>query len=69
MIKFLKDSISNVLFDIGLSNIFWLDLLRQRKQKQNKQMEYGKVKVKIFCTSKETIKKGQNQREDKMAEE
>ena len=41
-------------FDIGLTNIFWICILREGKQKQNKQWDH--FRLKSFCTTKETIK-------------
>ena len=35
-IKLLEENIGRTLFDISLSNIFFICLLRQRKQKQKK---------------------------------
>ncbi|KAF6119941.1 hypothetical protein HJG60_010308 [Phyllostomus discolor] len=47
--KFLEENISGKLFDITLSNIFWICLLGQGKQKKNnKQM--GLYQIKSFCS-------------------
>uniref|UniRef100_A0A9L0SP03 Reverse transcriptase domain-containing protein n=2 Tax=Equus caballus TaxID=9796 RepID=A0A9L0SP03_HORSE len=53
--KLLHENIGSMLFDIGLSSIFsspMSDWARETKEKMNKQ-DY--IKVKSFCTAKETI--------------
>ena len=37
-IKIIEENIGSQLFDISLSNLFWIYLLGQKKQKKNKQM-------------------------------
>ena len=36
IINFLEENIGNALFDIDLSNIFWICLLRQNEKSKNK---------------------------------
>ena len=43
------------LFDIKCSSIFWICLLRQKKQSKNK--KWGQIKLKSFHKAKETIDK------------
>ena len=54
-IKLQEENIGSMLFDIGLSNIFWIHLLRQGKQKQVNKWDH--ITVNSFCTVKETINK------------
>ena len=54
-IRLLEENISSMLFDISLSNIFWVCFQRQGKQKQTNIWDY--IKIKSFCVTKETIKK------------
>ena len=39
-IQLLEDNIGSMIFDISLGNIFWICLLKQGKQKQNKPMGF-----------------------------
>ena len=57
--KLLKQNIGKTLFDVNCSNIFfWMCLLRQKEKNINK---WDLVKLKIFCTAKETIDKMKRQ--------
>ena len=59
-IKLLEENINSGPFDISLSYIFfWICLLRQGKQKQNKQM--GRHQTKKLLHRKETVKKVKRQ--------
>ena len=55
-IKLLEENISRTLFDINCSNIF-LDLFPKSKEIKAKINKWDLIKLKIFCTAKETIKK------------
>ena len=59
--KLLEENISSALFDIGISSIFSSTLsdgARETKEKINK---WDYVKLKSFCTAKETINKMKRQ--------
>ena len=49
-----------MLFDISLSNIF-LDMPSQRSETNTKTNKWDYVKLKSFCTAKETINKMKTQ--------
>ena len=54
-IKFLGENIGNMLFDISLNNIFaYISSGKETKTKRNKR---NYIKLKSFCTAKETINK------------
>ena len=53
-IKLLEENIGSTLFNIGLSNFFWICLLRQGKQAELNKWDH--IKLHSFCTAKETIK-------------
>ena len=59
-IKLLEENITSTLFDIGLSNIF-LDLSSQARKTKVKINKWGPIKLKRFCTAKETINKTKRQ--------
>ena len=54
--KLLEENIGNMLFDIGLSNIF-LDLSAQAWATKPKLNKWDHIKLKSFCTVKEIINK------------
>ncbi|CAG8855393.1 46466_t:CDS:2, partial [Gigaspora margarita] len=59
--KLLEENIGSTLFDIGLSSIFsstMSDRARETKEKMNK---WDYIKLKSFCTAKETINKTKRQ--------
>ena len=59
--KLLEENIGSTLFDIGLSNIFsstMSDRVRETIEKINK---WDYIKLKSFCTAKETINKTKRQ--------
>ena len=53
-IKLPEENTGRTLFDINLSNIFWIGLLKQTETKINK---WAIIKLKSFCTTKETSTK------------
>ena len=55
MIKLLGKNIGSMIFDFGLSNIF-LDMSPQARETKEKKKWYY-IKLKSFCTEKETINK------------
>ena len=55
-IKFPEENIDNTLFDISRSNIF-LDMSPQARETKAKINKCDYIKLKIFCTAKETIDK------------
>ena len=52
-IKLLEENIVEKLYNIGLGNYFFLDMIPKTQTKQNKQM--GLHQTKQFCTAKESI--------------
>ena len=54
--KLLEESIGKTLFDINPSNIF-LDLPPKAKETEAKINKWDPIKLKGFCTTKETINK------------
>ena len=55
-IKRLEENTSSMLFDIGLSNI-WGDISPQARATKAKIYKWDYIKLKSFCTAKETINK------------
>ena len=55
-IKLLEESIGRTLFDINCSNIS-LDLSTKAKETKAKINKWDLIKLKSFCTAKETIDK------------
>ena len=55
-IKLLEENIGGILFDINYSNIF-LDQSSKAKEIKAKINKWGLIKLKSFCTAKETIDK------------
>ena len=60
-IKLLEENIGRTLSDINCSNIFFIPSLRLMEIKINK---WNMVKLKRFCTAKETINKMKRQTEE-----
>ena len=52
-IKLLEENIDRTLFDIYHSNIFWICLFREGKQRK-KINKWDYINPKSFCTAKET---------------
>ena len=59
-IKLVEQIIGCILLDIGLSNIF-LDVCPQARETKAKTNKWDLIKLKSFCTVKETIHKIQRQ--------
>ena len=55
-----EENISSMLSDISLSSIF-LDISAQAKETKAKINKWDYIKLKSFCTSKETINKSKRQ--------
>ena len=55
-IKLLEEATGNILFDINLSNII-LDLSPQARETKAKINKWDYIKLKSFCTAKETTNK------------
>ena len=58
--KLLQENIGSIFFDTGLSNIF-LDMSPQARETKAKINKWDYIKLKSFCTAKETIKKMKRQ--------
>ena len=61
--KFLEKNIGRTLFDLNHSSIF-LDLSLEAKEIKAKINKWGLIKLKSFCTAKETINKIKRQPTD-----
>ena len=59
-IKLLEENIGKTLFDINCSNIF-LDLSPRVMEIKTKINKWGLIKLKSFCTAKETMNKTKRQ--------
>ena len=59
-IKFLEENIGSILFDISLTNIF-LDMSSKAKVINGRINKWDYIKLKSFCTVKETISKMKGQ--------
>ena len=57
--KLLEENIDRTIFDINCSNIF-LDLSPKAKETKAKINKLEQIKLKSFCTAKETIDKTKN---------
>ena len=55
-IKILGESIGNNLYDIGQSNLFH-DISPKARETKDKMNLWDFIKIKSFCTTKETVKK------------
>ena len=49
----MEENTGSMLFDVSLSNSFWICLLRQGQQKQNNKWDY--IKLKRFCTVNQSV--------------
>ena len=58
--KILEENIGSDLFDIGHSN-FLLDLSPEAKETKAKMNSWNFIKIKSFCTAKETVNKTNRQ--------
>ena len=56
-IKFLEKNIGRTLFDINHSNIFLEDYITPYSNEKLKKNKQDLIKLKSFCTAKETINK------------
>ena len=57
MITFLEEETSSMLYDISLSDFFFFDMSSQTREAETKINKCDYIKLKSFCTSKETINK------------
>ena len=62
--KLLKENIGTALFDIYCSNIFFSSLSPKAKEIEAKIRKWDLIKLKNFCTAKETINKVKRQTND-----
>ena len=59
-IKLLEENIGRILFDVNHSKIFF-DFSSQSNGYKNKNKQIDLMKLKVFCTAKETINKTKRQ--------
>ena len=59
-IKILEEKAGKNLFDLGRSN-FLLDMSPEARETKAKMNYWGLIRIKSFCTAKETINKTQRQ--------
>ena len=59
-IKILEENIGSNLFNIGHSN-FFQDMSPEAKEKKKKMNFWDFIKIKSFCTAKETVNKTKRQ--------
>ena len=59
-IKILEENIGNNLYDIGQSNLFH-DTSPKARETKDKMNLWDFIRIKIFCTAKETVKKTKRQ--------
>ena len=58
-IKILEENIGNTLFELGHSN-FFQDTSIKAREKKAKMNYWDLIKIKSFCTAKETVNKAKN---------
>ena len=61
IIKLLEENRGSMLFDTGLSSTFWNIMSPQARETKAKINKWDCIKLKIFCTAKETLNKMKRQ--------
>uniref|UniRef100_A0A9L0RDV9 Reverse transcriptase domain-containing protein n=1 Tax=Equus caballus TaxID=9796 RepID=A0A9L0RDV9_HORSE len=59
--RLLEENIGSTLYDIGLSSIFSSPMSDQARETKEKMNKWDYIKLKSFCTAKETINKMKRQ--------